>query len=402
MTEIERIASIAYGEHRRKLRPEKVRELADSIRTLGLLHPVTIAQEGSRLVAGLHRLKACESLGWAEIPVIRLTGSDLDAELAEIDENLIRNELTELEQGVAVARRKEIYEARFPETKHGGDRKSASVKSSGHDVHLISATFADDTATKTDQSARQVRRQVAIGEGLKDIADEVAATSIADNQKELLALAKLPELEQRQVVAALTSGEATSVKQAYRQQTAATIKTSPPAFPQGPFSVLVVDPPWTYDNRGNDKSHRAANPYPSMSLADIAALPIRALSTPDAILWLWTTNAHLPYVFDLVEGWGFTYKTLLTWAKSKMGLGDWLRGQTEHCVMAIRGKPLVTLTNQTTLLQGPLRAHSEKPDEFFALVDALCPTVPGGKCELFARQSRPGWQQWGAELREAG
>ena len=91
---------------------------------------------------------------------------------------------------------------------------------------------------------------------------------------------------------------------------------------------------------------------------------------------------------------GLSKETILTWVKHRMGLGDWLRGRTEHCLMAIRGKPVVTLTNQSTALDGPMREHSRKPDEFYTLVESLC---PGNKCELFARQPREGWTTTGAE-----
>lgn len=96
----------------------------------------------------------------------------------------------------------------------------------------------------------------------------------------------------------------------------------------------------------------------------------------------------------MLDAWGFAEKTILTWAKDRMGTGDWLRGKTEHCILAVRGAPHVNLTNQTTLLTAPLRDHSRKPDEFYALVEALC---PGSKLEVFARQQRPGWVVWGAE-----
>ena len=78
-----------------------------------------------------------------------------------------------------------------------------------------------------------------------------------------------------------------------------------------------------------------------------------------------------------------------------MGTGSWLRGQTEHCVMAVRGKPTVTLTNQTTLLRGPVRSHSEKPDEFYALVEKLCPAPR--YAELFSRTPRENWDGHGDE-----
>ncbi len=77
--------------------------------------------------------------------------------------------------------------------------------------------------------------------------------------------------------------------------------------------------------------------------------------------------------FTVLDAWGFKQKTILTWAKDRMGTGDWLRGQTEHCLLAVRGKPVVELTNQTTLLHGPLRANSQKPVEFYDFIERLCP-----------------------------
>jgi N6-adenosine-specific RNA methylase IME4 len=131
-----------------------------------------------------------------------------------------------------------------------------------------------------------------------------------------------------------------------------------------------------------------------MATDEIVALPVGELAEPDAILWLWTTNAFMRDAFRCLDAWGFAQKTILTWCKDRMGTGDWLRGKTEHCLLAVRGKPLVTLTNQTTELRAPLREHSRKPDEFYALVDALC---PGTKLDMFARETRAGWALWGAE-----
>ena len=91
------------------------------------------------------------------------------------------------------------------------------------------------------------------------------------------------------------------------------------------------------------------------------------------ILWLWVTNLFMREAFPLLEAWGFERRTILTWAKDRMGTGDWLRGQTEHAIMAVRGKPVVTLTNQTTLLNAPVRGHSQKPVEFYNLVESSLP-----------------------------
>src|SRR5262249_57751182 len=96
---------------------------------------------------------------------------------------------------------------------------------------------------------------------------------------------------------------------------------------------------------------------------------VGALAHADRVLWLWATNAHLPVAFELVRAAGFTHKTVLTWVKDRMGVGDWLRGQTEHCLLAVRGRPVVTLTDQATVLQAPAREHSRKPEAFYRLVE---------------------------------
>ena len=132
-----------------------------------------------------------------------------------------------------------------------------------------------------------------------------------------------------------------------------------------------------------------------MSIAQIRALDMAAIAHANSILWLWTTNHHMREAFAVLDAWGFQQKQILTWVKNKMGRGDWLRGQTEHALMATRGSPVVTLTNKTTPLHAPVRAHSQKPDGFYALVESLCPA--SRYCELFARRSRKGWTVWGNE-----
>ena len=116
----------------------------------------------------------------------------------------------------------------------------------------------------------------------------------------------------------------------------------------------------------------------------------------NSILWLWTTNHHIRKAFEVIDAWGFAYKTLATWDKGRMGMGDWLRSQTEHVIMAVRGNPIVNLTTETTLLRAPRRSNSEKPDEFYELVEGLCPAPR--YAELFARRARPKWDGHGNEM----
>jgi N6-adenosine-specific RNA methylase IME4 len=128
----------------------------------------------------------------------------------------------------------------------------------------------------------------------------------------------------------------------------------------------------------------------------MCALPVTTIMHADSILWLWTTNHHMREAYTVLDAWGFHEKTILTWTKDKFGNGDWLRGQTEHAIMAVRGKPVVTLTNQSTRLDAPVREHSQKPLEFYDLVESLCPAPR--YADLFSRyQHNERWDCHGDE-----
>ena len=160
--------------------------------------------------------------------------------------------------------------------------------------------------------------------------------------------------------------------------------------PSGTFDVIVIDPPWQYGTKYDPNGRRAANPYPEMSLEEIAKINLPASN--DCILWLWTTHKFMRHSFDLLDQWGFRDVAIVTWVKDRMGLGSWLRSQSEFCIMAVKGSPKVNLTNQTTIINGALREHSRKPDEFYQFVDSLC---IGYKLDYFSREKRDGWVVFG-------
>jgi N6-adenosine-specific RNA methylase IME4 len=387
-----KIASIKIGPRKRPINSERVKALAESIKEIGLLNPVTVTDTGC-LVGGYHRLEACQLLGWTEVDVRVVDLSELDTELAEIDENLIRNELTVLERADHLKRRKEIYLAKHPGTKQGG---APGLPGGGKAKTEMISSFADDTAAKTGLSDRTIRHEVQIASSIpEDVKEKIRGTDLADNKTELLRVARIknPD-EQKQVVERLVSGEASSVRRAKNLAVAEEIRREPRPMPDGKFRVIVIDPPWRYEKRAEDATHRSTCPYPDMGIDEICALSVGERAHDDCILWLWTTNAFLRQAYQCLDAWGFHEKTVLTWVKDRMGTGDWLRGKTEHCILAVRGKPTVVLTNQTTVIQAPMREHSRKPDEFYALVDELC---PGSKLEIFARERRDGWVTWGAE-----
>jgi N6-adenosine-specific RNA methylase IME4 len=388
------IAQIVVGAGRRETRG--VDHLAESIRTIGLLNPITVSEAGV-LIAGLHRLKACMILGWEDIPVHVVPLSDLQAKLAELDENLIRNEGTALERADWLLERKQAYEALHPDAEAGIRRAAGMNAALGNNVaEIISPTFTADTARKTGVTGRSVRQSVQIARDiLPEVKEALRDTEVAEKQTELLRLAKMEPEQQAEVARVISSGQARNITQAQKRIAADEIQAEPPPLPKGPFRVIVADPPWMYDKRPDDDTHRSRLDYPSMTIPALCELPVRDIAADDCVLWLWTTNAHMRHAYSILDSWGFEERTILTWAKNRMGCGDWLRGQTEHCILAVKGRPTVTLYNQTTLLNAPVRQHSRKPDEFFDLVDRLC---PGSKVELFCREARPGWAVFGNEV----
>lgn len=210
-TEDVQIEDITIPDGRRATDPEKVSSLAESIRINGLLQPAGL-NDDYRLIWGRHRLEACILLGWKTIPcrILDLTGQQ--AELAEIDENLERSELTKVQYLQALARRKEIYEALHPETKHGGNRKGEKSSCQNGDLK----TFVQDTAKKTGKSERTIHRDVAVGEKLdtQAAADISECPEVANSKKQLTELAKLPPAEQQSAAKKIKSGEAKSVAEA--------------------------------------------------------------------------------------------------------------------------------------------------------------------------------------------
>jgi N6-adenosine-specific RNA methylase IME4 len=191
-------------------------------------------------------------------------------------------------------------------------------------------------------------------------------------------------------------------KQLKNMRQAELIRAEPPPLPgNGPYRVAVVDFPWPYEVRQEDPSHRAARPYPTMSIEQICATRdwLPGLMHDDALLWLWCTNYHLiRYAAPVLDALGFHERSILTWVKSHFGTGDLLRSQTEHCVMAVRGKPTVTLTNESTVLFAPAGAHSAKPPEFYDLVERLCPSNSSRYLDMYSRyRHNERWDCYGDE-----
>jgi len=160
------------------------------------------------------------------------------------------------------------------------------------------------------------------------------------------------------------------------------------------YRTILADPPW--GTRNQQGGYGAVRHYPLMTTAEICALPVSRLAEDDAHLWLWVTNGDIFETGPAVMGaWGFSYRSCLTWIKPRFGLGHYLRNQTEHLLLGVRGRAPVLFKGQGTWTYAPLQEHSHKPEEQYAIIERCS---PGPYLELFARRKRPGWHSWGNQV----
>ena len=170
------------------------------------------------------------------------------------------------------------------------------------------------------------------------------------------------------------------------------------------YGVIYADPPWSFCNwSAKGTGRNALSHYDCLDLAALAALPVADLAADDSVLFLWTTDPLLPRAFELIEAWGFQYKTVaFYWVKLNSaakhnadfftGLGYWTRANPEQCLLATRGKPPRKAKDVKRLVVEKRREHSRKPDCVRERIERL---VAGPYLELFARETKAGWDCWG-------
>lgn len=165
------------------------------------------------------------------------------------------------------------------------------------------------------------------------------------------------------------------------------------------YQIIYADPPWRYKDK---KCNGACEwHYGTMKITDICDLPVKSIADKDCVLFLWTTYPMLREAMELIEAWGFTYKTIgFQWVKQNktgkgffFGLGRWTRGNTEPCLIAVKGKPKRISASVGQLIFAPVGKHSAKPP----IVRKKIVELMGGltRIELFARQTAKGWDCWG-------
>lgn len=377
--------------------------LAESIKRYGLLHPVVLYKDKS-LISGHRRIAAFKQLKRARISATIIDDFvDVERLLKEencsqgdavkhaqysamLDENSQRKGFTPSE-AVAVGERLEAIVRR--------ESKAAQIK--GGDAGRKPGKGRKKAPPRPDLASRKLREAKHTRETTSRVAKAVNMSGRSyERAKEVVAAAEANPKAYRAVKEKMdrTGKVSPAHKELQVAKQKRTLGKRQLALPKGPFDVLAIDPPWDFD--GNKGTRTIELPYPGMSFEKICKIDIPSICAKRCVVFLWTVNGYLMKMPQVLEAWGLEYRTCLTWDKGKIGVGKWLRGQTEHCLIATRGKPVTpTLSAQSTILRAKGGEHSAKPDAFYKMVEELYPGST--KAEIFSRTSRKGWAAFGDE-----
>jgi len=357
-------------------------ELVADIREHGLHEPIVVFED--KILDGRNRYRACEAAG-LEPTFTVYTGDDPVAYVISL--NLRRRHLSESQRAMVAAKLA---------TLKLGDNQHSEGLPIGRSSELLTVGERSVARAREVQEYGAPELIHAVEQGAVSVS---AAADVAmlpqQNQREIVARGQREILRAAQEIRARKA----EMRRAERiERLAATCNQPLPSDRR--YAVIYADPPWDFEvyNEESGIERAAANHYSTMSLDEICALPIPSLASPAAALFMWTTVPHLRESFQVLDAWGFEYKTNIVWVKDKIGLGYFVRNQHELLLIATRGDMPTPLSanRPSSVITAPRREHSRKPDEAYALIERMYPELP--RIELFARQTRPGWAAWGNEV----
>lgn len=355
---------VVLDEEQRQLQPAKVEEIADSVKEIGLMHPITI-DSTNRLIAGLHRLEAFKSLGNEKIPV-RVTEetNPLKLRLMHLDENLADGQLLPYEESVALKEKKEIYEKLYPETTISGRKKAEHERKqlnktdtkpeSGFVKETLQPSFSEDTAKKTGKSKSVIKENLQIANRIKpETYEKIKDTEIAQKKTELLQLARLEEEEQNKVIEKIKDDGlkkykslAAVIKETKKEDAISERKKNIEnrhksnikkfglfnadsseklrEIKENSVDLVVTDPPYAVDFKPSWSHNKWAEKNTKekyLMILEEVCKELQRVCKPDAHLYLFSGWKQYPAFYNLISKY-FDISNLIVWEKNNTSLVD--------------------------------------------------------------------------------
>lgn len=356
-------------------------ELKQDIRKHGQQVPILLYH--GKVVDGRHRLRACAELGIVPRFEEMLAANDAEVNQTVVSINLHRRHLSESQRALIAAR-----------------MTNSAV---GTNQHTAGAVSQQQVANELGISVDSVLRgKKVITHGAPELVQAVAAGKI--NISSAAKLATLAKADQAQLnfedIKAIQDASKAINKakfEARRQERLQEIEAKrannkPLEASLGTFSVIYADPPWNYMGE-------LAVGYPCMTTQAICDMPIAEICAEDAVLLMWCSSSLLDDALQVVDAWGFTFKTSAIWDKNVAGQGAYFRQAHEVLMIGVKGNvPEVPYSARpSSVLKFPRQEHSRKPVELYQLIDDMYPEL--NKIELFCRGEPHGdkWTGWGNE-----
>lgn len=339
------------------------RAFRDDVQSRGVLVPLDITETGTVLDGHL-RLRAAFELKIEEVWVRVVSPTD-ELEYAYLA--ALRRRHLSPSQKAALAVELDSYLRRRDQA---ALRSRANLKGGALEVATLPprGRTRDHGAALAGVSPRTVQDAATVQAADPELFEQVKAGRIAANRA------------------------ASKVRRAQRD---ASITPAPP-LPEGPFSLILADPPWS--SPSPDSGAAPEQHYPTMSIAALKALQPPA--TDDCVLFLWIVDWAFQEAVELLDAWGFRHKSSLVWVKPSIGPGVWVRHRHETLWIATKGNPGPPDPEERcdSVIEAPRGPHSQKPEESYQRIEQMYPHL--SKVELFARgTARPGWQCWGNQAK---
>jgi N6-adenosine-specific RNA methylase IME4 len=332
------------------------------------------------IIDGHNRYEICSKhdLPYETTPII--FDSKDEAKIWIINNQLGRRNLPSIDRGILALKKKEILAKKAKENQLSGLKQ-----------------YQDDAVYEIFPKRTDLLPTLAKSEPIdtgKELAKEAKISDRTLDKIEKIAKESTPEIIQSIRDGDLTINKA--YKEMKREEKREQIKEQfvEPKIPNGLFDVIYADPPWKYEF-AESSNREIENQYPTMELKEIMDLDIP--SADDCVLLLWATSPKLEEAMQILNAWGFTYRTCAVWDKEIIGMGYWFRQQHEILLLGIKGNPKCpdTKNRESSVFHEKRGRHSKKPSYYYEMIESMFPDKR--YIEYFARNEREGWSSYGNE-----